>query len=145
MARSKTAYVCSECGAHSVKWQGQCPDCEAWNTLNEAVRTIVTGVPSAARAPSSLDELAAEPEQRHPTGFSEFDRVLGGGLVPGSVVLLGGDPGVGKSTLLQQVAARLPAELRTCYATGEESLRQVAERSRRLGLERTESAGRHVA
>lgn len=137
MARSKTAYVCSECGAHSVKWQGQCPDCEAWNTLNEAVLNVAAREQSAARAPASLDELAAEPEQRHPTGFSEFDRVLGGGLVPGSVVLLGGDPGVGKSTLLQQVAARLPAELRTCYATGEESLRQVAERSRRLGLERT--------
>lgn len=137
MARSKTAYVCSECGAHSVKWQGQCPDCEAWNTLNEAVLNVAAREQSAARAPASLDELASEPEQRHPTGFSEFDRVLGGGLVPGSVVLLGGDPGVGKSTLLQQVAARLPAELRTCYATGEESLRQVAERSRRLGLERT--------
>jgi DNA repair protein RadA/Sms len=136
MARTKTAYVCSDCGAHSVKWQGQCPDCEAWNTL---VQTALPGISTArptgfkgakATAMSALDGDAG---LRHPTGFAEFDRVLGGGLVPGSVVLLGGDPGVGKSTLLQQVAAQLPASLQTCYATGEESLRQVAERSRRLG------------
>jgi DNA repair protein RadA/Sms len=136
MARTKTAYVCSDCGAHSVKWQGQCPDCEAWNTL---VQTALPGISTArptgfkgakATAMSALDGDAG---LRHPTGFAEFDRVLGGGLVPGSVVLLGGDPGVGKSTLLQQVAAQLPASLQTFYATGEESLRQVAERSRRLG------------
>ncbi|HZW59893.1 MAG TPA: DNA repair protein RadA, partial [Woeseiaceae bacterium] len=134
MARNKTAYVCSACGAHSVKWQGQCPDCDAWNTLAQTAVSAAPRERPAGIRPASLDELAAEPEHRYPTGFAEFDRVLGGGLVPGSVVLLGGDPGIGKSTLLQQVAARLPAELKTCYATGEESLRQVAERSRRLGL-----------
>ncbi len=135
MAKAKTAYACSACGAHSVKWQGQCPDCDAWNTL--APIQLSAGQrerPASARAPATVGELTAEAEQRYATGFSEFDRVLGGGLVPGSVVLLGGDPGVGKSTLLQQVAARLPPELAVCYASGEESLRQIAERSRRIGL-----------
>jgi DNA repair protein RadA/Sms len=116
-----------------VKWQGQCPDCEAWNTL---VQTTLAGVsPAGAKSPppAAVASFGDDVEFRHRTGFAEFDRVLGGGLVPGSVVLLGGDPGVGKSTLLQQVAAQLPASLNTCYATGEESLRQVAQRSRRLG------------
>lgn len=135
MAKTKKAYVCDACGAHSVKWQGQCPDCDAWNTLSP---TSVPGSKGAERRGTvelaSVRELAATPEQRYATGFTEFDRVLGGGLVPGSVVLLGGDPGVGKSTLLQQVAARLPADLKVCYASGEESLRQIAERARRLGL-----------
>ena len=134
MAKTKTAYVCDDCGAHSVKWQGQCPDCGAWNTLTET--TIAAGggsAPPAGATPARLGDVAEEPASRHRTGFGEFDRVLGGGLVPGSVVLLGGDPGVGKSTLLQQVAARLPDDLNACYATGEESLRQVADRSHRLG------------
>lgn len=133
MAKTKTAYVCSACGAHSVKWQGQCPDCDAWNTL-DTMTVASGGRERSGRAPSSISELTAQAEQRFATGFGEFDRVLGGGLVPGSVVLLGGDPGVGKSTLLQQVASRLPAELGVCYASGEESLRQIAERARRLGL-----------
>lgn len=135
MARPKSAYVCTECGAHSVKWQGQCPDCEAWNTLN---RTLVAAAPAGRPSglePSTLGALTDDPGLRYATGFDEFDRVLGGGLVPGSVVLLGGDPGVGKSTLLQQVAAKLPEILKTCYATGEESLRQIAQRSHRLGLD----------
>ncbi|MGH8168414.1 MAG: DNA repair protein RadA, partial [Woeseiaceae bacterium] len=142
MARTRTAYVCSDCGAHSVKWQGQCPDCDAWNTL---VPTALAGNSPGRERPSraalttlvdALGQVAGEDAgSRHPTGFDEFDRVLGRGLVPGSVVLLGGDPGVGKSTLLQQVAAQLPASLNTCYATGEESLRQVAQRSRRLGTD----------
>ncbi len=136
MARAKTAYVCADCGAHSVKWQGQCPECAAWNTL---AQTTVSA-PQAGRpegvSPSLLASLSDDLGVRHATGFSEFDRVLGGGLVPGSVVLLGGDPGVGKSTLLQQVAARLPQELSVCYASGEESLRQIGQRSRRLGLDR---------
>ncbi|MBT8083793.1 MAG: DNA repair protein RadA [Woeseia sp.] len=134
MAKAKSAYVCGACGAHSVKWQGQCPDCDAWNTLTPVT---LSGAGKERRGKvdvSTIRELNAEPEQRHATGFAEFDRVLGGGLVPGSVVLLGGDPGVGKSTLLQQVAARLPTELAVCYASGEESLRQIAERARRLGL-----------
>jgi len=132
MARAKIAYVCAECGAHSVKWQGQCPDCDAWNTL---IQTTLTSVAVERPAPTVIANLEDDSAQRFATGFQEFDRVLGGGLVPGSVVLLGGDPGVGKSTLLQQVAAQLPAELRCLYATGEESLRQVAQRARRLGLD----------
>jgi DNA repair protein RadA/Sms len=137
MAKAKTAYVCSECGAHSVKWQGQCPDCEAWNTLVQAKVTpsAAAGSRTAGPAPSALGALQDDAGLRHPTGFEEFDRVLGGGLVPGSVVLLGGDPGVGKSTLLQQVAANLPETLQILYATGEESLRQIAQRAQRLGLD----------
>jgi len=118
-----------------VKWQGQCPDCEAWNTLSRtSVAAAPPGRPSGPE-PSTLGALTDDPGLRYTTGFDEFDRVLGGGLVPGSVVLLGGDPGVGKSTLLQQVAAKLPEMLKTCYATGEESLRQIAQRSHRLGLD----------
>jgi DNA repair protein RadA/Sms len=133
MAKTKVVYVCSACGAHSGKWQGQCPDCDAWNSLQQTVKpTSRKGRPTGLQ-PSRLSDLAADSGSRYPTGFGEFDRVLGGGLVPGSVVLLGGDPGVGKSTLLQQVASTLPAELKTCYATGEESLRQVAQRSQRIG------------
>ncbi len=134
MARvQKTAYACRACGAVSLKWQGQCPECEAWNTLEESApaRTAPRG---GGIKPADLLELAKETDARHATGFGEFDRVLGGGLVPGSVVLLGGDPGVGKSTLLQQVAAALPKSLQVLYATGEESLRQVAQRAQRLGL-----------
>lgn len=135
MAKAKKAYLCSECGAYSVKWQGQCPDCGAWNTLEES--RIASAAPAAegALAAQPLGDVAEESGFRHPTGFGEFDRVLGGGLVAGSVVLLGGDPGVGKSTLLQQVAARLPGELNALYATGEESLRQVAQRSHRISME----------
>lgn len=135
MPRTKTAYVCKECGAHSVKWQGQCPDCGDWNTLSRT--TLASGAVKrpAGPEPLALGALTEDLGVRYPTGFDEFDRVLGGGLVPGSVVLLGGDPGVGKSTLLQQVAAQLPASLQTCYATGEESLRQIAQRSQRLGLD----------
>jgi DNA repair protein RadA/Sms len=135
MAKAKTAYLCSACGAHSVKWAGQCPDCGAWNTLSEttiaAARAPATGAPSATQ----LGALPDDVETRHSTGFGEFDRVLGGGLVPGAVTLLGGDPGVGKSTLLQQVSARLMQALGVCYATGEESLRQIGQRSLRLGLD----------
>jgi DNA repair protein RadA/Sms len=135
MARAKKAYVCADCGAHSVKWQGQCPDCGAWNTLGQMTVAAGIGERHAAREPVSLDALADDTGARYATGFKEFDRVLGGGLVPGSVVLLGGDPGVGKSTLLQQVAAQLPRSLLTLYATGEESLRQVAERAKRIGAD----------
>ena len=132
MARAKTAFVCADCGAHSVKWQGQCPDCGAWNTLG---KTIVAAAADRAAGPEAvdIDSLGDDAGSRFSTGFGEFDRVLGGGLVSGSVILLGGDPGVGKSTLLQQVSAQLPESLQTCYATGEESLRQVAQRAKRLG------------
>jgi DNA repair protein RadA/Sms len=133
MAKARTAYLCSECGAHSVKWAGQCPECGAWNTLAET--TVATPRPASGAAVTRLDALPDDVEARHPTGFAEFDRVLGGGLTPGAVTLLGGDPGVGKSTLLQQVSAHLMLELPVCYATGEESLRQIGQRSLRLGLD----------
>ena len=135
MAKAKTAYLCTECGAHSVKWAGQCPECGAWNTLAETAVTPSRPVAGPAVEATRMDELPADLEARHGTGFGEFDRVLGGGLVPGAVVLLGGDPGVGKSTLLQQVSAKLMHGLSVCYATGEESLRQVGQRSVRLGLD----------
>ena len=134
MAKAKTAYVCSECGAHSVKWAGQCPDCGSWNSLSETTISSAKSSAGPAIAPATLDSLPDELAHRDSTGFDEFDRVLGGGLVPGAVVLLGGDPGVGKSTLLQQVCANLATRQQAFYATGEESLRQVGQRSQRLGL-----------
>ena len=132
MAKARTAYVCSECGAHSVKWAGQCPECLAWNTLTQA--RIAQARSTAAATAAPLAALQTDLTLRYPTGFEEFDRVLGGGLVPGAVVLLGGDPGVGKSTLLQQVAAHLSGDHAVLYASGEESLRQIGQRSQRLGL-----------
>jgi DNA repair protein RadA/Sms len=134
MAKAKTAYVCTECGAHSVKWAGQCPDCAAWNTLVQTQIAASRSAQEPGGSVASLDSLPEDLTRRHSTGFAEFDRVLGGGLVPGAVILLGGDPGVGKSTLLQQVSAKLSEELAVVYATGEESLRQIGQRSQRLGL-----------
>ncbi|MDH5501016.1 MAG: hypothetical protein OEY72_07945, partial [Gammaproteobacteria bacterium] len=133
MAKAKTAYVCSDCGAQNSKWAGQCMDCGAWNTLTET-RFTAPRVAAGVSA-TTLEALSGDLEYRHATGFGEFDRVLGGGLVPGAVVLLGGDPGVGKSTLLQQVSAKLMRNVPVCYATGEESLRQIGQRSLRLGLD----------
>jgi len=135
VGKLKTAYVCAECGAHSVKWAGQCPECSAWNTLAETRISSPGPIATGGAETTTLGDLQLDPEERHATGFSEFDRVLGGGLVPGAVVLLGGDPGVGKSTLLQQVSGRIEREVAVLYATGEESLRQVNQRARRLGLD----------
>jgi len=135
VGKAKKAYVCAECGAHSVKWAGQCPECLLWNTLAEQSFSAAGATARGGVAAQRLDELSGDVELRFDTGFSEFDRVLGGGLVPGAVVLLGGDPGVGKSTLLQQVSACLMSGLAVCYATGEESLRQIGQRSLRLGLD----------
>ncbi len=135
MAKAKKAYVCAECGAHSVKWAGQCPECLLWNTLSETTFSPTASPSHSGPLTQRLEELSDDTESRFGTGFGEFDRVLGGGLVAGAVVLLGGDPGVGKSTLLQQVAARLMTDLPVCYATGEESLRQIGQRSIRLGLD----------
>jgi DNA repair protein RadA/Sms len=134
MAKAKTAYVCAECGAYSVKWAGQCPDCAAWNTFSETRIASARVDRETGAAAASLDTLPDDLAARHGTGFAEFDRVLGGGLVPGAVILLGGDPGVGKSTLVQQISATLAADLAVFYATGEESLRQIGQRSQRLGL-----------
>jgi len=134
MAKAKSAFVCSECGAHSVKWAGQCPDCASWNTLSRIAITPSRVPAQPGAAPSTIESLPDDLGYRSSTGFDEFDRVLGGGLVPGAVVLLGGDPGVGKSTLLQQISSNLARELAVFYATGEESLRQIGQRSHRLGL-----------
>jgi DNA repair protein RadA/Sms len=138
---ARTHYVCSECGGVAAKWAGQCPSCNAWNTLQETVGEP-TGRPGTRfqqLAPAAgvqwLDRIAAGEAPRWPTGSEEFDRVLGGGLVPGSVVLIGGDPGIGKSTLLLQALAHLSTTQRVLYVSGEESGAQVALRARRLGLE----------
>ena len=129
MAKPRTAYTCTECGGRSSKWQGQCPHCSAWNTLVETVAVpvatrfrTVTGAVADVRTLASV-ETRAEP--RSPTGLEEFDRVLGGGLVPGAVILLGGDPGIGKSTLLLQAMAAIGAARRALYVTGEESVHDV--------------------
>jgi DNA repair protein RadA/Sms len=137
MAKPKTAYSCTECGGQSPKWQGQCPHCGAWNTLVESVAAPPTRFQSVAGTRSVVTPLSsvdAQESQRIATGIAELDRVLGGGLVAGGVVLLGGDPGIGKSTLLLQACAALGAGHRTLYVTGEESVEQVALRAQRLGL-----------
>ena len=136
MPRLKEVFVCQTCGASSPKWQGQCAACGEWNTLLAEVTAAAGAGRGAARArgdpPTSLSEEANREEPRLATGSAELDRVLGGGLVSGSVTLIGGDPGIGKSTLMLQTAAALAGT--TLYATGEESLKQVALRARRLGL-----------
>jgi DNA repair protein RadA/Sms len=139
MAKQRSVFVCRDCGAQVLRWQGQCPGCEAWNTLEESAavpRAPGRKVGYAGEAPRLLGEVGEDPsESRIQIGIGEMDRVLGGGLVAGSVVLLGGDPGIGKSTLLLQAAARLAARVPALYVTGEESLRQVALRAHRLGLD----------
>ena len=138
MAKAKTLYACTECGGQAPKWQGQCPHCGVWNTLVETVAaTAPVRFESVSGARSTVTPLAsvtARATSRIPTGLEEFDRVLGGGLVPGGVILLGGDPGIGKSTLLLQAGAALGAAHRTLYVTGEESAEQIALRAQRLGL-----------
>ena len=138
MAKAKTLYACTECGGQSPKWQGQCPHCGTWNTLVESIATPAAArFESVAGARSSVTPLSAvkaRATSRIATGLEEFDRVLGGGLVPGGVILLGGDPGIGKSTLLLQAGAALGASHRTLYVTGEESAEQIALRALRLGL-----------
>lgn len=139
MAKAKSIYVCSECGASSPKWQGQCPGCSEWNTLVESVAEKASGHRFESLAPTArlqtLSEIEAREVDRVATGIGEFDRALGGGLVAGGVVLIGGDPGIGKSTLLLQALAHLSAEHRVLYVSGEESGEQVALRARRLGLD----------
>jgi len=142
MAKEKTVYVCSDCGGVSPKWQGKCPNCNAWNTLIESVpeSTAPTKNRFASLAKASeiaiLGEIDAVDFARTPTGHDELDRVLGGGMVEGGVVLIGGDPGIGKSTLLLQALDSLQRSgQRTLYVTGEESGAQVALRARRLGLD----------
>jgi DNA repair protein RadA/Sms len=146
MAKDKSIYTCTECGGTSPKWLGKCPSCEAWNTLVESVEegasknrysvgnSAGTRGLIASQPVATLSEIEATDVDRQPTGIDELDRVLGGGIVAGGVVLIGGDPGIGKSTLLLQALDTLSRNMRTLYVTGEESGAQVAMRSRRLGL-----------
>ncbi len=132
MSKAGTSYVCSECGGHTLKWQGQCPACGAWNSLEAGAAPVKrTGYAGEVKGLRLADVAQAEVE-RVSTGILEFDRVLGGGLVTGSVVLIGGDPGIGKSTLLLQAAGGQPSGHKVLYVTGEESLQQIAMRARRL-------------
>ena len=139
MAKSKSIYSCTECGATSPKWQGQCPGCGEWNTLLESVAEKASGhrfeSPTPVARPRNLAEIEARESERIATGISEFDRALGGGLVAGGVVLIGGDPGIGKSTLLLQALSLLSTANKVLYVSGEESGEQVALRARRLGLD----------
>ncbi|MBO0702613.1 MAG: DNA repair protein RadA, partial [Candidatus Dormibacteraeota bacterium] len=146
MARSTTVYVCRECGGEALRWAGQCPHCRAWNTLEEfhpsrprraagAAGAGMSAVPPSR--PQPLAEIDLDQHERLRLGWEELNRVLGGGVVPGSLVLLGGEPGVGKSTLLLHLAAQAAGEGRSVlYASGEESAQQVGMRARRLGLHR---------
>jgi DNA repair protein RadA/Sms len=137
MAKTKTVFTCDSCGAQQPKWQGQCPDCGAWNSLAESVpmtRRTERAQPAGQVALTRLGSVDVARVDRLSTGLSEFDRVLGGGLVPGGVVLLGGDPGIGKSTLLLRALANLAPRIPTCYVTGEESLEQIGMRAQRLGV-----------
>ena len=143
MARSKVAFVCSECGAEFPRWQGQCGECHEWNTISE-IRMSTATAKSGSRLSGYAGELSGKVQTladvalteipRFSSGFRELDRVLGGGIVPGSAILIGGHPGAGKSTLLLQTMCQLAARMPTIYVTGEESLQQVAMRAGRLNL-----------
>jgi DNA repair protein RadA/Sms len=141
MAKEKSIYTCSDCGGTSPKWLGKCPHCGAWNTLIEGVAESTGPVKNryqslAKTLPvATLSEIEASDVDRQSTGIEELDRVLGGGIVAGGVVLIGGDPGIGKSTLLLQALDSLSRSMKSLYVTGEESGSQVALRSRRLGLD----------
>jgi DNA repair protein RadA/Sms len=145
MAKAKTIYACTECGGQALKWQGQCPHCQAWNTLQETIAEPVAASENRFALIAEggklqrLSEVTAKEEERIGTGVAEFDRVLGGGLVAGGVVLIGGDPGIGKSTLLLQALAEIGTTRKVLYVSGEESAQQIALRARRLGLD-----ARHV-
>jgi DNA repair protein RadA/Sms len=138
MPKAKTAYSCTECGGQSSKWQGQCPHCGAWNTLVETIAapraTRFQALAGGANPVRTLSSIEPAVSARTMTGIEEFDRVLGGGLVAGGVILLGGDPGIGKSTLLLQATAAIGTTRRALYVTGEESAEQIALRAQRLGL-----------
>ena len=138
MAKSKSTYSCNECGGQTLKWQGRCPHCQAWNTLIETISEKSTSRFTPVSETSHVQSLSMVDdgeEERYSTGVTEFDRVLGGGLVHGGVVLLGGDPGIGKSTLLLQTLCHMSSTHNVLYVSGEESARQVALRAKRLALD----------
>src|ERR1700761_3229216 len=141
MARSSPVFVCNACNGESPKWQGQCPACGEWNSLEQRAASPVRqgrfapSRPTEVATPRRLETALTGVERRLASGHDELDRVMGGGIVPGSVTLLGGDPGIGKSTLLLQVAAHVAATNAVLYASGEESVSQIALRAQRLGIE----------
>lgn len=145
MAKASAHYVCQQCGSTQARWLGKCPDCGAWNALVETISPSSTALKTnnkarslaSTSAVSSLSEVQASDVARRPSGIGEWDRVLGGGLVDGAVVLIGGDPGIGKSTLLLQATAELAKQEQVLYVTGEESAAQVAMRAQRLHLDRS--------
>ena len=140
MAKTKINYVCTQCGAIQPKWMGKCPDCGSWNTLVENVEAPVSrfassAVPQTAKSTvQKLEQIDSSEDQRYLTQMEELNRVLGGGIVPGSVVLLSGDPGIGKSTLLLQICQTISSDAQILYVSGEESLRQIKLRAARLGV-----------
>ena len=141
MAKTRSIYVCSECGYETPRWLGRCPDCGSWNTLTEQqaapaeeAKPKLKRAPGQGGEPTLIGDIPDDSMLRHSTGIGELDRVLGGGLVEGSLVLVGGDPGIGKSTLLTQVSANFARDgARVLYVSGEESGRQIKMRARRLG------------
>ncbi len=139
--KEKTVFICSECGAEALRWCGKCPSCGAWNTMEEVTRTPLprsaggsTAVSRRTTAMQRLSEVDPAGEARYATGMRELDRVLGGGIVRGALMLIGGDPGIGKSTLLLQICHFLGQTLRVLYVSGEESQRQIKLRANRLGV-----------
>ncbi|MCR4718312.1 MAG: DNA repair protein RadA, partial [Firmicutes bacterium] len=138
--KTKSVYICRECAYQSAKWMGKCPSCGNWNTFDETVvsdekKSKSTSVTSNTKRPvSMLNEVKTDVEVRYKTGVGELDRVLGGGLVKGSLVLVGGDPGIGKSTLLLQICGTLPQDKKILYVSGEESEKQIKLRAQRLKL-----------
>ena len=134
--KAKTKFVCNECGYETVKWMGKCPECESWNSLSEfkelpPVRT--GGISNVSVTPLAINQVELTTEERLSTGSNELDRVLGGGAVKGSLILVGGDPGIGKSTLLLQVCNHLSRSGPILYVSGEESQKQLKMRAQRLG------------
>ena len=141
MAKIKSVYICSECGYESPKWYGKCPSCGEWNTMNEEVRDTSKASPSSVHShasayipPENIGAISTSDEIRYQTGSKELDRVMGGGIVKGSLILLGGDPGIGKSTILLQICEHLGRRLKILYVSGEESKRQLKLRADRLGV-----------
>ena len=135
MAKDRVTYICGECGYESAKWMGKCPQCESWNTMTEsAVVQVKSSAPSGSAVSQKLSKVVPLPQKRVSAGIGELDRVLGGGIIRGMVVLLGGDPGIGKSTLLLQAADTLASEGAVLYVSGEESASQIKLRADRLGM-----------
>ena len=135
MSKIKTKYICAECGFESIKWAGKCPSCDAWNSFSEEIVETGRNAPKKFTGEVKVAKLTFHPEKedvRIKSGIEEFDRVLGGGIIPGSVILIGGDPGIGKSTLVLQAAAKIPKKV--LYVSGEESFNQIALRAKRLNV-----------